>query len=94
MLSSRSVVQVKTSVPTNTELLVVEATAADPELAATAANTLATMLAGASAFGETPTPCYEAYLASGLTEQQMSFEEFAEFYGDTLCASEHEPREA
>jgi len=54
---------------------------------------LATMLAGASAFGETPTPCYEAYLASGLTEQQMSFEEFAEFYGDTLCASEQDRRE-
>ena len=55
---------------------------------------LATMLAGAMAFGEDPTPCYEAYRTSGLTEQQMSFEEFGEFYGDTLCASEQEQREA
>ena len=55
---------------------------------------LATMLAGAMTFGEDPTPCYEAYRTSGLTEQQMSFEEFGEFYGDTLCASEQEQREA
>ena len=55
---------------------------------------LATMLAGAMAFGEDPTPCYEAYRTSGLTEQQMSFEKFGEFYGDTLCASEQEQREA
>jgi hypothetical protein len=50
---------------------------------------LATMVAGAMAFGETPTPCYEVYVMSGLTEQQMSFEEFAERYHDTLCASEY-----
>jgi hypothetical protein len=55
---------------------------------------LATMFAGAMAFGKTPTPCYEAYMTSGLTEQQMSFEEFGEFYGDTLCASEQRQRKA
>jgi hypothetical protein len=49
---------------------------------------LAMMFARAMTFGETPTPCYEAYVTSGLTEQQMSFEEFGEFYGDTLCTSE------
>jgi hypothetical protein len=55
--------------------------------------TLATMLAGAMALGETPTPCQEAYLMSGLNEQQMSFEEFGEFYADTLCSSKHEQEE-
>jgi hypothetical protein len=50
--------------------------------------TLAIMLAGAMAFGEAPTPCQEAYLMSGLSEQQMSFEEFGELYSDTLCSSE------
>jgi hypothetical protein len=55
--------------------------------------TLVAITAGVTAFGETPTPCYEAYVTSGLTEQQMSFEEFGEFYSDTLCASEQEQRE-
>jgi hypothetical protein len=52
--------------------------------------TLATMLGCAMAFGETPTPCQEAYLMSGLSEQQMIFEEFGEFYADTLCSSEQQ----
>lgn len=55
--------------------------------------TLATMLAGAMAFGETPTRCQEAYVMSGLSEQQMSFEEFSEFYSDTLCSSEQMQQE-
>ena len=48
---------------------------------------VAMMLAAAAAFGETPTPCYEAYLASGLSQQQMGFEEFRELYGDGVCAT-------
>jgi uncharacterized protein involved in exopolysaccharide biosynthesis len=28
---------------------------------------VAAMFAGAVAFGESPTPCYEAYMTSGLT---------------------------
>ena len=52
---------------------------------------LAMMAAGAIAFGEKPTPCYEAYVLSGLS-QQMSFQEFGELYGDTLCASGQERR--
>jgi hypothetical protein len=47
---------------------------------------LALMLAASLVFGEQPTPCREAYLASGLTEAQMSVEEFRESYGDTICA--------
>ena len=33
-------------------------------------------------------PCYEAYLESGLTKQQMSFDHFRHSYSDTLCSSE------
>ena len=33
-------------------------------------------------------PCYEAYLQSGLSTQQMSFEHFRHSYQDTLCAPE------
>jgi hypothetical protein len=47
---------------------------------------LITMLAANLAFGEDPGACYEAYLESGLTEQQMTFDEFRHFYSDTLCA--------
>jgi hypothetical protein len=55
-------------------------------------TTLAVMFAGAVAFGETPTPCRESYLMSGLTDQQMSFEEFRRLYRDDLCPGprEHE----
>ncbi len=55
--------------------------------------TLATMLAGAMAFGETPTPCQETYLMTGPSGHQMSFEEFREFYGDTLCSPEQHKQE-
>ena len=48
--------------------------------------TLALMLAFTVAFGEHSTPCREAYLASHFTEQQMSFREFRELYGD-VCAT-------
>ena len=47
---------------------------------------VAMMLAAAAAFGENWDPCYEAYLASGLSQQQVGFEEFRELYGDGLCA--------
>jgi hypothetical protein len=47
---------------------------------------LVTMLGSALAFGEDRDPCYEAYRQSGLTHQQMSFEEFRELYGVTVCA--------
>jgi hypothetical protein len=47
---------------------------------------LMTILAADVVFGEDYGPCYGAYLESGLTEQQMSFDQFREFYSDTLCA--------
>ena len=49
--------------------------------------TLALMLAFTVASGEDRTPCREAYLASHFTEQQMSFGEFRELYGDDVCAT-------
>jgi hypothetical protein len=49
--------------------------------------TLVTMLAASLVFGENPTPCQEAYRTSGLTPQQMGFEEFRDFYGDSVCAT-------
>jgi hypothetical protein len=50
------------------------------------AAVLVAMLASVAAFGEDPGPCHEAYLQSGLTEQQMTFDHFRHFYSDTLCA--------
>jgi hypothetical protein len=50
--------------------------------------TLAVMVIGAVTFGGEPTRCEQAYLASGLTEQQMSLEEFGALYGDAFCALE------
>jgi hypothetical protein len=48
---------------------------------------LATILAASATFGETTTPCYEAYIMSGFNPQQTSFEEFGGLYSDTsLCA--------
>ena len=49
--------------------------------------TLATMLTASLIFGENSTPCYVAYRTSGLTQQQMSFGEFRDFYGDGVCAT-------
>jgi hypothetical protein len=51
----------------------------------------ATMLAASIAFGEDYGPCYEAYRTSGLTEQQMSFDEFRAIYSDTICARSADP---
>jgi hypothetical protein len=48
---------------------------------------LATMFAWAVALGDSPTPCREAYLISGLSMGQMSFEEFRRVHGD-LCFPE------
>jgi hypothetical protein len=47
---------------------------------------LMTMLAAGVAFGGDYRPCYDAYRSSGLTAQQMTFDQFRRFYGDTLCA--------
>jgi hypothetical protein len=47
---------------------------------------VATMLAATTVFGEVPTPCWEAYLASGFTRQQMGFDEFRELHSDSECA--------
>ena len=48
---------------------------------------LAMALTASLAFGEDPTPCYEAYRTSGLThQQQMTFGEFRVLYRDDVCA--------
>jgi hypothetical protein len=39
-------------------------------------------------FGQDGDPCYEAYLDSGLTARQMTFDEFRGAYGETICATE------
>lgn len=48
---------------------------------------LAAATAASLAFGEDPTPCYEAYRTSGLTQEQMDFEEFRDRYSDDVCAT-------
>ena len=45
------------------------------------------MMVAGLAFGEDSNPCYEAYLESGLTAQQMTFDEFRGAFGQTLCAT-------
>lgn len=50
-------------------------------------GTLAIILVLTVAFGEEPEPCREAYLASHLSEQQLSFGEFRELYSDGACAT-------
>ena len=49
--------------------------------------TLAVMVMGAVTSGGDLTRCEQAYLASGLSEQQMSFEEFSELFSDDVCAT-------
>ena len=44
---------------------------------------LVTILAASVAFGKPPTACEVAYLTSGPTAQQTSFEEPCELYGAT-----------
>jgi len=51
------------------------------------ASTLVVVLASSLAFGEDPTPCYEAYWTSGLAQQQMGFDEFLELHSDGVCAA-------
>jgi hypothetical protein len=53
--------------------------------AAMAVVMIGTLLSGA-ALGQDPGACHEAYLQSGLTEQQLSFDDFRSSYHDTLCA--------
>jgi len=47
---------------------------------------LMAMLMSSVAFGEDHGQCYGAYLESGLTEQQMTFDQFHRLYDATLCA--------
>jgi hypothetical protein len=39
-------------------------------------------------FGQESDSCREAYLDSGLSVQQMSYEEFQGAYGETACATD------
>ena len=50
---------------------------------------LAALLAADVALGKDPGPCYGAYLESGLTQQQMTFDDFRYLYADTLCATDN-----
>jgi hypothetical protein len=54
---------------------------------AASAVVLVAMMGAGLAFSTGTDPCRQAYLESGLTAQQMSFDEFHGFYSDTLCAS-------
>jgi hypothetical protein len=47
---------------------------------------LVALLTGSAVFGEDHGSCYEAYLQSGLTQQQLTFDEFHRIYADTLCS--------
>jgi hypothetical protein len=38
--------------------------------------------------GQDSDPCREAYVASGLSAQQVSFAEFRGIYGETTCATD------
>ena len=54
--------------------------------------TLMVVLIGLSAaglvFGQDSNPCYEAYLETVLSAQQMTLDEFRGAYGETLCATQ------
>ena len=50
------------------------------------AATVTAMLVVAAASGEGRDPCRTAYLASGLSQLQVTFEEFGELHGEGLCA--------
>ena len=50
------------------------------------AATVAAMLVAALASGEGRDPCRTAYLASGLSQSQVTYEEFVELYADGLRA--------
>jgi hypothetical protein len=49
---------------------------------------LVALLASGLAFGQDPDPCHVAYLQSGLTQQQMTFDDFRHSYADSLCAAD------
>jgi hypothetical protein len=57
-----------------------------------ARTALMVVLIGLSAaglvFGQDSNPCYEAYLETGLSAQQMTLDEFRGAYGETLCATQ------
>jgi hypothetical protein len=55
---------------------------------------LCSVLAANAATGADYDPCYEAYLESGLTSQQMSFDHFRNSYSETLCAREGQDLQA
>ena len=38
--------------------------------------------------GQDGDPCYEAYLDSGLTAQQMTYHDFRGVYGETVCTTQ------
>jgi hypothetical protein len=44
--------------------------------------------AAAFVFGQDGYACYEAYLDSGLSVQQMTYDEFRGAYGETVCATD------
>jgi hypothetical protein len=44
--------------------------------------------AEALVFGQDGDACYEAYLESGFSVQQMTFHEFQGAYGETVCATD------
>ena len=46
---------------------------------------LAGMLVASILFGEQHSPCYDLYLGSGLSQENVSFERFREFYDGTIC---------
>ncbi len=48
---------------------------------------LAGMLVASIFFGEQHSPCYDLYLGSGLSQENVSFERFREFYEGTVCES-------
>ena len=53
------------------------------------------MSAASLFFGQDPDPCREAYLNSGLTRQQLAFDDFRHSYSETLCARDgHDLRAA
>jgi hypothetical protein len=56
--------------------------------AAALAVVLTGMLVSGAALGQDPGPCHEAYLQSGLSEQQMGFDRFHRLYSDALCATD------
>lgn len=55
---------------------------------------LCSVLGANAAMGADYDPCFEAYLESGLSSQQMSFDHFRTSYSETLCATENHDLQA